>query len=75
VPVPEVSMSWGREPSRRTTRATPKVKEAEPTRSKLKEKGRAKVDDCHESAVPLSSFPLFHKPVMTLTLMDADFTD
>jgi nitrogen regulatory protein PII len=38
-------MSWGREPLRRTTRAMPKVKEAEPTWSKLKGKGRAKVDN------------------------------
>jgi hypothetical protein len=30
---------------RRTTRATPKVKEAELTRSKSKGKGKAKVDD------------------------------
>jgi hypothetical protein len=29
----------------RTTRATPKVKEAEPTRSKSKGKGKAEVDD------------------------------
>jgi hypothetical protein len=35
----------GREPSRQTTRATLKVKEAEPTRSKSKGKGKAKVDD------------------------------
>jgi hypothetical protein len=30
---------------RRTTRATPKVKKAEPMRSKSKGKGKAKVDD------------------------------
>jgi hypothetical protein len=35
----------GREPSRWTTRATPKVEEAEPTRSKSKGKGKAKVND------------------------------
>jgi hypothetical protein len=33
----------GREPSGRTTRATPKVKEAEPTQSKSKGKGKAMV--------------------------------
>jgi hypothetical protein len=38
-------MSRGREALRRTTRATLKVKEAEPTRSKSKGKGKAKVDD------------------------------
>jgi hypothetical protein len=34
-----------RAPSRRATRATQKVKEAKPTRSKSKGKGKAKVDD------------------------------
>jgi hypothetical protein len=34
-----------RAPSRRTTRATQKVKEAKPTQSKSKGKGKAKVDD------------------------------
>jgi hypothetical protein len=49
VPVPEVSTSWGREPSRWTTRATLKVKEAELTRSKLKGKGKAiVVEEVHE---------------------------
>jgi hypothetical protein len=38
-------MSWGQEPLRRTTRATPKAKEAEPVRSKSKGKGKTKVDD------------------------------
>jgi hypothetical protein len=42
---PEASMLRGREPSHWTTRATPKVKEAEPTRSKSKGKGKANVDD------------------------------
>jgi hypothetical protein len=45
VPTPEASTSWGREALRWTTRATLKVKEAEPTRSKSKGKGKAKVDD------------------------------
>jgi hypothetical protein len=39
----------GREPSHRTTRATPKVKEAESAQSKLKEKGKATVvEEVHE---------------------------
>jgi hypothetical protein len=38
-------MLLGREPSRRTTRAMQKVKEAKPMRSKSKGKGKAKVDD------------------------------
>jgi hypothetical protein len=45
VPTPEASTSRGREPSRRITRATPKAKEAGPSRSKSKGKGKAKVDD------------------------------
>jgi hypothetical protein len=45
VPVPGPSTFQGGEPSRQTTRATQKVKEAEPTWSKLKKKGKAKVDD------------------------------
>jgi hypothetical protein len=38
-------MSQGREPARRVTRATQKVREAEPTQSKSKGKGKVKVDD------------------------------
>jgi post-segregation antitoxin (ccd killing protein) len=38
-------MLQGRELSCRTTRATQKVKEAEPMRSKLKGKGKVKVND------------------------------
>jgi hypothetical protein len=42
-------MSWGRELSRRTTRVTPKVKEAELTWSKSKGKGKAMVvEELHE---------------------------
>jgi hypothetical protein len=45
VPVLGPSTSQGREPSCRTTRATHKVKEAESMWSKLKGKGKAKVDN------------------------------
>jgi hypothetical protein len=45
VPVPGLSTSQGREPTCQATRATQKVKEAEPTRSKSKGKGKAKVVD------------------------------
>jgi hypothetical protein len=43
VPTAGPSTSWGREPSRRTTRATPKVKEAKSAQSKLKGKGKVMV--------------------------------
>jgi hypothetical protein len=38
-------MSQGRELTRRTTRATQKVREAKPTQFKLKGKAKAKVDN------------------------------
>jgi hypothetical protein len=38
-------MSRGREPARRVTRATEKVRETEPTWSKSKGKGKANVDN------------------------------
>jgi hypothetical protein len=40
-----LSTPQGREPMRQATRVTQKVKEAEPMRSKLKRKGKAKVGD------------------------------
>jgi hypothetical protein len=45
VPVPEASTSWGREPSRRTTWAMLKVKEAKLMWSKSRGKGKAIVND------------------------------
>jgi hypothetical protein len=45
VPAIEASTSRGQEALRQTTRATLKVKEAEPMQSKLKGKGKVKVDD------------------------------
>jgi hypothetical protein len=50
VPAPEALTSRGWELTRRATRATPKVKEAEPMRSKSKGKGKASVveEACEE---------------------------
>jgi hypothetical protein len=45
VPVPEALTSRGRELARRVTRATQKVREAEPVRSKSKGKGKSNLDD------------------------------
>jgi hypothetical protein len=42
---PELLTSQARAPSHRTTRATQKVKEAKPMQSKLKGKGKEKVND------------------------------
>jgi hypothetical protein len=45
VPALELSTSQARAPSHRTTRATQKVKEAEPMWSKSKGKGKVKIND------------------------------